>query len=86
MDSMSYGAITITFYVSDIIGNIGSAEVNVIKGLISPGGLEPGVIIVIIVVTVIGGLAIIGAIWGILVKKGKILLYIFKSLISHQGC
>lgn len=44
-----------------------------------PSGLDPAVIVVIVVISVIGGLAIIGAILGILLKKGKISLEKLKS-------
>ncbi len=68
-DALPEGSVTITFYARDIIGNEASEEVTVIKG-ISAGGLEPGVIIIIVVVSVVGGIAIIGAAY-IFLKKRK---------------
>ncbi len=71
-DSTADGTITLTIYARDIIGNIGSAEVNILKRISSPGGLTPEMIIFIITVSVLGGIAIIGVILGRLIKTGKI--------------
>jgi len=76
-DALSEGTITLTFYASDIAGNVALKEVTIIKDL--SVGLDPGVIAVIVVLSIIGGLAIIGVILGILVKKGKISLEKLKS-------
>ncbi|MHA2399151.1 MAG: NosD domain-containing protein [Promethearchaeota archaeon] len=72
-DLLSEGSVTIMFYARDIVGNVASEEVTVIKDT-SVAGLEPGVIAVIVVVSVIGGVVLIGAILVILEKKGKISL------------
>ncbi|MFW9881312.1 MAG: NosD domain-containing protein [Candidatus Thorarchaeota archaeon] len=45
----------------------------------APNGLDPGVIAIIVVVSVMGGLAIIGVILRILLKRGKISLEKLKS-------
>ncbi len=68
--ALANGEVTITFYARDIAGNEVSESVTLIKSV--PSGLEPGVIAIIVVVSVIGGVAIIGAILGILLKTGKI--------------
>lgn len=60
------------FYASDIVGNEAFNEVTVIKR-ISAGGLDPGVVAAIVVVSVAGGLAVIGAAY-IFLKKRKALV------------
>ena len=72
-------SVTITFYAIDIVGNEAFEEVIVTKS-ISAGGLDPGVIAAIVVVSVIGGLVIVGVILRILLKKGKISLEKLKNL------
>ncbi len=67
-DILPEGSVTIRFYARDIAGNVAFEEVTVLKVL----GLDPGVLAVIVFVSVIGGLTIVGVILGILVKKGKI--------------
>jgi len=79
-DALPEGSVTITFYARDIAGNVAFEEVYVIKDL----GLDPGVLAVIVVVSVIGGIAIIGVILVILVKKGKISLEKVKNLSSRK--
>jgi hypothetical protein len=64
------GSVTITFYARDIAGNVAFEEVIVVKDLSI--GLDPGVVAIIVVVSVIGGVVIIGAILVVLEKKGKI--------------
>jgi parallel beta-helix repeat protein len=78
-DVLPDGTATIIFYARDIVGNVAFEEVTVIKGT-SAGGLDPGVIAVIIALSVIGGVALLGAILVILVKKGKISLEKIKGL------
>jgi len=82
-NALPEGSVTITFYASDIVGNEAFEEVIVTKS-ISAGGLDPGVIAIIVVVSIIGGLTIIGAILGILVKKGKISLEKIKGLLFRR--
>ncbi len=76
-DVLPEGSVTITFFARDIVGNEAFEEVIIIKGIPS-GGLDPTVII-IIVVSIVGGIAIIGVILGILLKKGKISLEKLKN-------
>jgi len=77
--ALSEGLITITFYANDTLGNLSSEEITITKSIPS-AGLDPGVIAVIVVLSVIGGVALLGAILGILVKKGKISLEKIKGL------
>jgi len=69
-DVLPEGSVTITFYARDIAGNVAFEEVIVVKDLSI--GLDPGVVAIIVVVSVIGGVVIIGAILVVLEKKGKI--------------
>jgi parallel beta-helix repeat protein len=58
-DALPDGTVIITFYARDIPGYEAFEQVTVIKG-IAPGGLEPWVIALIVVFSVIGGIALIG--------------------------
>ena len=64
-DAVAKGNVTITFYARDFAGNEVTEEVSVIKSVTS--GLDPGFII-IIVVSVIGGVAVISVVY-IFMKK-----------------
>ncbi|NVM34616.1 MAG: hypothetical protein HWN81_03410 [Candidatus Lokiarchaeota archaeon] len=64
--TLSQGDVTITFYAKDLAGNEASESVTVIKSI--PSGLEPGVIITIVIVSVVGGVAIIAGVY-IFMKK-----------------
>jgi len=68
-DALPEGNVTITFYTRDIVGNKAFDEVTVIKR-ISAGGLDPGVIAIIVVGSIGGGLVVIGAAY-IFLKKRK---------------
>ena len=57
---------TITFYARDIAGNETTEEVLVIKSV--PSGLDPSMIIIIVVVSVVGGVAVISVVY-IFMKK-----------------
>ncbi|NHJ19717.1 MAG: DUF1565 domain-containing protein [Candidatus Lokiarchaeota archaeon] len=65
--AMSDGAITIKFYAIDIAGNIGTAEVTIGKNL--PGEFDPTIVIVIVVVSIIGGIAVIAIAYRYLKKR-----------------
>ena len=67
-DALADGSVTITFYARDIAGNEVFEEVIVIKGG-STGGLDPGVIAAIVVVSVGGVLIAIGAVYMIFQKR-----------------
>ncbi|MEJ2250859.1 MAG: NosD domain-containing protein [Candidatus Lokiarchaeota archaeon] len=71
-DALPNGNVTLTFYVKDIVGNVASVSVTIIKAV--PSGLNPGTILLITILSIIGGLAILGVIFGILIKKGIISL------------
>ncbi|MHA2038269.1 MAG: right-handed parallel beta-helix repeat-containing protein [Promethearchaeota archaeon] len=57
-DVLSDGSVIIKFYAEDIVGNIAFKEVTVIK--VTSTGLDPGVIATIVVVSIGGGLIIVG--------------------------
>ena len=59
--ALAQGEIIITFYASDLAGNEGSESVTVIKSV--PSGLDPGMIITIVVVSIVGGVAVISVIY-----------------------
>ncbi|GAH51112.1 unnamed protein product [marine sediment metagenome] len=63
---LSEGEVTITFYARDIAGNEATEEVSVIKTV--PIGLDPGVIITIVIVSIVGGVAVITVVY-IFMKK-----------------
>jgi len=67
-EALSEGNVTITFYASDLVGNEAFEEVIVTKS-ISTGGLDPGVIAIIVVVSIGGGLVVIGAAYMYLKKR-----------------
>ena len=66
--ALTEGDVTITFYAKDIIGNEASEAVTVVK-MISAAGLDPGIIITIIVVSVAGGVAAVAVIYLYLKKR-----------------
>ena len=66
--ALAEGDVTITFYAKDIIGNEASEAVTVVK-MISAAGLDPGIIITIIVVSVAGGVAAVAVIYLYLKKR-----------------
>jgi len=63
-DALLDGIITITFYAKDIADNEAFVEVSVIKG-----ELDPGAITIIIVVSIVGGIVLIGAVYMFLKKR-----------------
>ncbi|MFW9873922.1 MAG: nitrous oxide reductase family maturation protein NosD, partial [Candidatus Thorarchaeota archaeon] len=71
-DALPKGTVTITFFARDVVENEAFESVKVIKSVSS--GQEPDLTIIIILVSIIGGLVIIGAILILLVRKGKISL------------
>ena len=83
-DALPEGSVTIRFYAVDIIGNIEFEEITVIKD-IPVGGLDPETLAIIITFSVIGGLAIIGVILGILLKTGKISAEKLKNFASRKN-
>ncbi len=66
-DILPKGSITITFYAIDIVGNEAFEEVSVIKNV--PSGLDPGAIITIVVISVVGGVAVLSMAYIYLKKR-----------------
>jgi parallel beta-helix repeat protein len=64
--SLSQGDITITFYAKDLAGNEASESVTVVKS--TSNGLEPSVIITIVIVSIVGGGAAIAGVY-VFIKK-----------------
>jgi len=75
-DSLMDGNILLIFYANDTVGNLASEYVIIIKSTPSQEG-GPGIdtTLIIIIVSVIGGIAAIGVTLGVLIKKGKIKLF-----------
>ncbi|MFX0000841.1 MAG: nitrous oxide reductase family maturation protein NosD [Candidatus Hermodarchaeota archaeon] len=64
---LSEGSITITFYANDTLGNLSFEDVTITKR-IPPAGVDPTIIIIIVVVSVVGGVAVIAGVY-IFMKK-----------------
>ncbi|MFX1567355.1 MAG: right-handed parallel beta-helix repeat-containing protein [Promethearchaeota archaeon] len=64
---LSEGLITITFYANDTLGNLSFEEITITKE-IPPGGLDPTIIIVIVVVSIVAGIVVIAGVY-IFIKK-----------------
>ncbi|MFX1573622.1 MAG: nitrous oxide reductase family maturation protein NosD [Promethearchaeota archaeon] len=62
------GEITVMFYARDIVGNEVTESVTIFKSI--PSGLEPGIIAIIVVISIIGGIALIGAVYILMKKRG----------------
>jgi len=65
--ALSQGDVTITFYARDLAGNEASESVTVIKSV--PSGLDPGVIITIVVISIVGGVAVIAGVYVFMKKR-----------------
>ncbi|TKJ19407.1 MAG: hypothetical protein CEE43_15355 [Promethearchaeota archaeon Loki_b32] len=70
-DALPEGSVAITFFAIDIVGNEASEEVTVIKS-IPAGGLDPGIIITIIIVSVVGGVAVISVVYIFMKKRATL--------------
>ena len=66
-DALPDGSVMITFYAVDIVGNVALEEVSIIKNV--PSGLDPGVIITIVIVSIVGGIAGIAGIYVFMKKR-----------------
>ena len=64
--ALTEGDVTITFYAKDIVGNEASESVTVVK---TTAGLDPGIIIIIVVVSIVGGVALAAVIYIYLKKR-----------------
>lgn len=67
-DAMLDGSITIRFYASDVAGNEAFEEVPIIKSIPS-NGLDPGLIVFIVVISIVGGIAVIAVAYLFLKKR-----------------
>jgi len=65
--SLPEGSITIIFYANDTLGNLSFEEITITKNIPS-GGIDPTIIIVIVVVSIVGGVAVITGVY-IFMKK-----------------
>lgn len=65
--ALSQGDVTITFYARDLAGNEASESVTVIKSV--PSDLDPGVIITIVVISIVGGVAILAGVYVFMKKR-----------------
>ena len=65
--ALSDGSITITFYANDTLGNLSFEEITITKTIPS-GGVDPAILIVNVVVSIVGGVAVIAGVY-IFMKK-----------------
>jgi parallel beta-helix repeat protein len=66
------GNVTIKFYASDVAGNEAFEEVTIIKSTAPenpPEGLDPGLLIFIVVISIVGGIAVISVAYFFLKKR-----------------
>jgi parallel beta-helix repeat protein len=66
--ALSEGSITITFYANDTVGNLSFEEVTITK-IIPSGGPDPTIIVIIVIVSIVGGVAIITLVYIFLKKR-----------------
>ena len=71
-DALADGDVLLTFYANDILGNLASEDIIIRKS--TPSGVGPDFTLIIIIVSIIVGVAAAGVVLGILIKKGKISL------------
>jgi len=71
-DALADGDVLLTFYANDTLGNLASEDIIIRKS--TPGEVGPDIIPIIILVSVIGGVAAAAVVLVILIKKGKISL------------
>jgi len=75
-DSLTDGNVLLIFYANDTAGNLVSEYVIIIKSSPSQGGQPgPDATLIIVIVSIIGGIAAVGVTLGVLIKKGKIKLF-----------
>jgi len=67
-DALPDGSVTISFYARDMAGNEAFEEVSIIKG-VYPDGLDPGVIVFIVVISIVGGIGVIAVAYLFLKKR-----------------
>jgi hypothetical protein len=65
------GGVTITFYANDMLGHESSEDVIITK-TISPSGDDPTIVIVIVVVSIVSGVAVLAGVYLFMKKRGII--------------
>ena len=65
------GSVTITFYANDMLGHETSEDVIITK-TISPSGDDPTIVIVIVVVSIVSGVAVLASVYLFMKKRGII--------------
>ncbi|MBY8986408.1 MAG: hypothetical protein KGD65_15145, partial [Candidatus Lokiarchaeota archaeon] len=73
-DAQVDGDILITFYANDTLGNLASDDIIIRKSTPAPYVPPTDYTLLIVLVSVIGGVVAVGVVLGILIKKGKISL------------
>ncbi len=66
--ALSDGSVNITFYANDILGNLASQSVTIIKSV--PSGLDP-VLLTVIIGSIAGGVLIIAGIYNFMRKRSR---------------
>lgn len=66
-DAIPDGSVTILFYAEDIAGNLAFKQISIVKNTFE--GLDPGMITLIVVISVVGGLAILSTAFFYLRKR-----------------
>ena len=62
------GSVTITFYANDTLGHLTFEAVTITKSIPS-GGIDPTIIVVIVVVSIVGGVAVIAGVYVFMKKR-----------------
>ena len=71
-DALADGDVLLTFFANDTLGNLASESIIIRKS--TSGEVAPDIIPIIILVSVIGGIAVAAVVLVVLIKKGKISL------------
>jgi len=73
-DGLADGDVLLTFYANDTLGNLAFEEIIIRKSTPSVPEPAPDITLIVVLVSVIGGIAAVVVVLGILIKKGKISL------------
>jgi len=73
-DALADGDVLLTFYANDTLGNLASEDIIIRKSTPSEPEPEPDITLIIVLVSIIGGIAAAVVVLGVLIKKGKISL------------
>jgi hypothetical protein len=69
-DALTDGSVTVRFYASDVVGNEAFEEVTITKSSsLPPEGLDPGLLLFILVISTVGGIAVIAVAYLFLKKR-----------------